>query len=456
MTRKTLIIILSRLMLFLSCGCQNGQPEEAVVADYDYDQYLVFPTELPEPLYYPTSEEFTIDGVLNHEDWSIAMAAYVSRNADMDTNRQFNQKLMPFYLTMMKQLLGNGGENSVFSPVNLYFNFTSLTSITQGAARGEILDLLGIDEETAAEDYQRQWRDNQVSGKTVINYASSIWFSDKLSLKKDNLETVSDDYYTPVFVGKTGTDGYTRAFQSWLNDNTGKLLGKYISQLKLDEQIKMALASTICFKGSWMEGYLPENTKKETFHGAAGDVQADMMHKSTPMIYIDTPLFKGCVENIGTGTESVIMLLPEEGVSFQQVLDSEEFLQTITGEWSGMFDEQKMSYPIINLALPKFDVSAKYRLEEIMPDMGIKGVFGRQADAFGPITDERLSVSSVEHACRVKADENGIEAAAYTVEMAIGGAPAKQVNLTFDRPFLFVIMTQFDMTPFFAGIVANP
>ena len=439
-------------MMVLSAGC-GRQTEDPVIEDVDYNKYLVYKCELPEPLYYPSREDFTKDGVLDHESWSIALADFTVRNQDIEVNSDFNRTLTPFYQTMMDKLLGNGKENRIFSPVNLYFNLTALSAITQGKARQEIMELLGTDQENALRDYQRQWKDNRFSGKTVLNYASSIWFSDQLKLKKQNLRDFSDDYYTPVFTGTTGTDEYTGAFQSWLNDNTGKMLGDYISDLKLDKEVKMALASTIYYKGSWTTGYLPENTREEVFHSPQGDIMTEMMHKSAVMIYLDTPHFIGTFETVGSGSEIALLLMPKEEVSFREMYDSEEFRRIV---YDNQINDDEIRARMVDLSVPKFDVSAKFALEEILPQLGVKGIFGSQSDAFGVISDEPLAVSAIEHACRVRTDENGIEAAAYTVEMAIGGAPAQHIRLTFDHPFFFALKTGFDNTLFFAGVVANP
>ena len=449
--KKIIVVMLCRMMV-LSAGCAR-QTEDPVIEDVDYNKYLVYKCELPEPLYYPSREDFTKDGVLDHESWSIALADFTVRNQDIEVNSDFNRTLTPFYQTMMDKLLGNGRENRIFSPVNLYFNLTALSAITQGKARQEIMGLLGTDQENALRDYQRQWKDNRFSGKTVLNYAGSIWFSDQLKLKKQNLRDFSDDYYTPVFTGTTGTDEYTGAFQSWLNDNTGKMLGDYISDLKLDKEVKMALASTIYYKGSWTTGYLPENTREEVFHSPQGDVMTEMMHKSAVMSYLDTPHFIGTFETVGSGSEIALLLMPKEGVSFREMYDSEEFRRIV---YDNQINDDEIRARMVDLSVPKFDVSAKFALEEILPQLGVKGIFGSQSDAFGVISDEPLAVSAIEHACRVRTDENGIEAAAYTVEMAIGGAPAQHIKLTFDRPFFFALKTGFDNTLFFAGVVANP
>ena len=62
----------------------------------------------------------------------------------------------------------------------------------------------------------------------------------------------------------------------------------------------------------------------------------------------------------------------------------------------------------------------------------------------------------MEHACRVKADENGVEAAAYTVEMMKNTAfLGDMVEMRFDRPFMFIIRSNLDNTILFCGIIRN-
>ena len=68
--KRIIIMMLSRLMV-LSAGCSRT-PEDPVISDVDYDKYLLYQCELPQPLYYPSREDFTKDGVLDHESWSIA------------------------------------------------------------------------------------------------------------------------------------------------------------------------------------------------------------------------------------------------------------------------------------------------------------------------------------------------------------------------------------------------
>jgi len=177
------------------------------------------------------------------------------------------------------------------------------------------------------------------------------------------------------------------------------------------------------------------------------------MHKSGIMLYFDNDYFTGVVDHLGTGLEAMVMLMPKEGVSWQQMFDSEEFRNAVLQNPNYNDDS---FYPNVDLGLPRFDVSASYQLEDILPELGITGIFGGQGNAFAPVTDEPLRVDTVQHACRLKTDEEGVEAAAYTVEMQKYGMSMNIVEMTFDHPFFFALKTDYDNSIFFCGIVTQP
>ncbi|MBP5151928.1 MAG: serpin family protein, partial [Lachnospiraceae bacterium] len=74
---------------------------------------------------------------------------------------------------------------------------------------------------------------------------------------------------------------------------------------------------------------------------------------------------------------------------------------------------------------------------------------------FKPLTDSPLDifVSDVLHGARVKIDEEGCEAAAYTaIMMKATGFISDTYEFTLDRPFLFVIRNDMG-APLFVGVV---
>lgn len=110
----------------------------------------------------------------------------------------------------------------------------------------------------------------------------------------------------------------------------------------------------------------------------------------------------------------------------------------------------------IHWSVPKFDVDSDLDLIPALQALGVTDVFADGVADFSPLTDLDALVSQVKHTARVKVDEEGCEAAAFTAIMADAGAmmpedmPVVEMNL--NRPFGFLI-TGADGLPLFTGIV---
>ena len=92
--------------------------------------------------------------------------------------------------------------------------------------------------------------------------------------------------------------------------------------------------------------------------------------------------------------------------------------------------------------------------------MGVTDVFDSKVSNFTPLTTDKkeIYVSKANHATRVKINEEGVEATAYTVMMLEVGSAAVQnneIDFTLDRPFIFAI-TNHDNLPLFLGIINQP
>jgi serpin B len=68
-----------------------------------------------------------------------------------------------------------------------------------------------------------------------------------------------------------------------------------------------------------------------------------------------------------------------------------------------------------------------------------------------------LLISDVVHKTFCRVDEQGTEAAAVTsVEMRLTSAPIADVEIRFDRPYLYGIVDSTSGTPLFLGLMEQP
>ena len=90
--------------------------------------------------------------------------------------------------------------------------------------------------------------------------------------------------------------------------------------------------------------------------------------------------------------------------------------------------------------MPRFEFESGFSLKEALAALGMADAFSEQADFSGMTGQRDLFISEVVHKAFVSVDENGTEAAAATaVIMKLTAAVEEPVEVTMDRPFVFLI-----------------
>lgn len=353
---------------------------------------------------------------------------------------------------------GSAGQNTVCSPLNIYFALAMLAEISDGNTRAQVLSLLGVpDVETMRTQANRVFNANyRNDGSASCILADSLWLNKNVSFRKDTLETLGKYYYASTYRGQPGTETFDNAIRAWVNGQTGGLLQNEVAGIKTDPLTMLTLYTTAYFGDKWQAAFRPEETKKGVFHSPDGDAEADFMHATDLWgTYYWGKKFGAVKKDLQQGG-SVWFLLPDEGTTPEDLLEDSEALRFLfTADKLNDWNNQKSLR--VNLSLPKFDVSAQLSLKEGLQTLGVTDCFSEQAD-FSPLTDfQPIAVSDLNHGARVVADEQGVTAAAYTEMMLDGAAmpPEDEMNFNLNRPFLFAVMSD-DRMPLFVGIVSQP
>ena len=143
------------------------------------------------------------------------------------------------------------------------------------------------------------------------------------------------------------------------------------------------------------------------------------------------------------------ILLPDEGglEAFEGSLNSEMLNRII--------DDIEIDY--ITLTMPLFEFESQFSLGDTLAEMGMPDAFGGGADFSGMTGSRDLWISEVVHKAFVSVDEEGTEAAAATgVAVAMSGPSKEPIEVTVDRPFIFLIRDIGTGTVLFLGRVSNP
>ena len=366
------------------------------------------------------------------KDYKNRIAEYVEQS----------EKLSAFYDKLYEELL-DGNESGVVSPVNIYMALSLLAECTDGTSRKQILDVLGVENiEQLREQSKLIWLNNSCDdehGKSIL--ANSAWIDSELPVKQQCAEYLKNDHFASTFNGSFKDQAYINALKQWLSDMTNGLLDNCINELEIPDNTLAVLASTLYYKARWYyEYYETENGK---FDG-----KPCVFNKKTrdnELIYGGDGFTAYC-DRLSDGND-VWFFLPDNGKTVSDVLSS-GLVSYING------GGKKYAAYDVTVRMPDFDVDYNESIVKKIAALGIKDCMDRNAADFTPLTDTELYVGDIIHAARFKADKEGVEGAAYTVDYLCGNAmptPKQKYDFNLDKPFVFVVVNH--GVPLFIGCV---
>lgn len=419
----------------------------------NFMSYKINEAQYPETVKYPDENKLLNSINPNWDKFSDDLDKWHELDEARLGNRLDVKNYSSFLITSTKNFFKGNKENLVYSPLNVYLALSMLAETTGSNTRAQILDLLGTDSvEALRNNANKLWLSNYMDdGVTTNILANSVWLRDDMEYNKSALDVLAENYYASSFKGEMGSAGYNKALQKWLNEQTGGLLNEEASDIEFTENTLLGLASTVYFKARWDSEFNEVNTVPDTFNGRDGRQTVDFMNQSFSNDYYYDENYTAISKSFTNRSAKMWLILPDEDKAPEELIAGGDIDTILTG---GKPKNVK-PYTIVNLSMPKFDVSSSLDLRKNLRQLGVTDVFDDAKADFSPTFNSPAYVSMIQHSARVTVDEEGCTAAAFTVIGAdTSAAPEDTVDFVLDRPFIFVI-TADDSTPLFVGIVNN-
>ena len=304
--------------------------------------------------------------------------------------------------------------------------------------------VLGYENEISR-SMQKDCRGKQVWFTRLHETDNGAFLRENADVKQEAVDALADWYYASSYRVPMGTAAADEAIAGWLNQNTGGLLSQETREIRTEVDNLLRLYNTIYYKSSWRDAFESSQTKQDTFTAANGAKQkTEFMHRTESGSYRKGEGYTAAPRSLNYGR--MVFVLPDEGVTPESLLQRQGLLTELAGDYNAAE---------LVWSVPKFDVKSSTGLNEALRSLGVTDAFdGTKAD-FTPLTDNGAAVDSVMQAARVKIDEDGVEAAAYTEIVANDSAMMETpptVEMELDRPFLFVIF-DYNNVPLFVGTV---
>jgi serine protease inhibitor len=285
----------------------------------------------------------------------------------------------------------------------------------------------------------------------TIIIANSLWTHSGGSVLPSFTQT-DQTYYGAMLGDLAGAPANVNA---WISSETQGLITDILPPGNYQQAVAV-LANAVYFKGPWTTAFDPSLTVTQPFTLSDGSqVSAPMMSQTGKYAYLQGANFQAVSLPYGAGRLSMLIVLPDSGVSLASFVSSLtlENLNTWIGE---------LTLSPGSLGLPRFTATYKAQaLAEVLGSMGMAvaicpplGTGGANFSALSSLPG--VCVSDAEHETVVEVDESGTVAAAATTVTTIDSVASAGFTMTMDRPFLYAIRDDLTGELLFLGALMNP
>lgn len=285
-----------------------------------------------------------------------------------------------------------------------------------------------------------------------LNVVNALWGNTGFPLLPEFLDTLARNYGAGVnqLDFGHGPEGARAAINQWVADQTKGRIQNLVPPSMTQDTPPLILTDAVYFNAAWAEPFHKEMDCAGEFNLLNGSkVGLEMMQQTSRFPYGEGNGYR-VLEMPYSGNEmSMVFLVPDRGrfESFENSLNAKR-AQAILAY---------MNEQTVHLTMPKFKYESSFALKKTLSALGMSGAFAG-ANFSGMAKAGPLWIEDVAHKALVSVDEEGTEAAAATAVGMGGGAYGGRqiVELTIDRPFVFLILDRGTGTVVFLGRVLDP
>lgn len=348
---------------------------------------------------------------------------------------------------------GREGQNFVVSPLSASMVLSLVANGENDEVRQQICDALGTADVEALNILARGYAGwlPRADRDVRLSLAQSVWHNQNMAVASEFSKVASEYFAAPVYARDFGkTDELKRDINKWASDNTRGMIPEFLKELR--PRVMAYVFNALYFKGKWSTKFDKAETAGASFHGARGTADVMMMHSRSDRGYAWDEDFQAVRLGFGGGSMSALLVMPDPDINL------DDFIASRTSRIASL-TKQTFSIYDVDLRLPRFSVTPRNSmpLDDVFAAMGISGLATPHESHI--FEGDYTTATLFSQQCAVEFNEDGAEGAAVTdgeiAVMSPGPDISNYVEVTFDRPFLFLIVENTTGRVLFAGKVAS-
>lgn len=350
-----------------------------------------------------------------------------------------------FALDLMQKSVSED-TNTLISPYSVMQALSTTANGADNETLAEIEKVLGGISIDKLNEYLYTQRTSQPNDKNCkLSTANSIWFrddSERISVLPEFLQK-NKTYYDSDSFKAPFDESTVKDINNWVNEKTDKMIPEVIKNI--NSNAVAFIINAVVFDAKWMEQYEENQVSSGAFTAYDGTIQDVEMLNSVEHFYLEDENASGIYKYYEGGKYAFAALLPDADISVNDYIAglTPESLNTI------------LSSPIhknVYCSLPKFSYDYENELKDELQSMGMEQAFVDGIADFSKMAEASISIDKVIHKTHIELTESGTRSAAVTVvEFTDNAVITPDVNLVFDRPFVYCIVNTETSLPVFIG-----
>ena len=380
-----------------------------------------------------------------------------------EAQRVFANDNNQFTLNFLKTVndVDKSGKSFIFSPLSITYVLGMVNDAATGETEKELEQTLGFHEGgiKAVNEYCKKLIDGlpKVDERVKLNIANAIFLNKNYTLKSQFGQDMQTYYDAKAEALDFSSPQTLSLINSWCSDKTNGMIPTILDEV--NPNMMSYLLNAIYFKADWASKFDQNNTREETFAKENGSTELPMMHQNVLIQYLNNDIFSAVKIPYGSGLWNMMVLLPEEGKTTDDVINHfatcglsgvEGLICQITEDNIATMKKNYFSPYEVDLKLPRFETDSdtdkldiKDGLVGLMKKMGINLAFDSYLAEIPNMCELPVYIAMMRQKAKIKVNEEGSEAAAVTVAgmIEMSAMPMEYPKATFhaNRPFVYVI-----------------
>ena len=401
-----------------------------------------------------------------------AMERDLNPNVDEVTFAEFSRGNRDFAFALMDELRKDDEANLFTSP----FSVSVALAMTYGGARGQTKEQIQQTLRYLLDDDDLHRSFNQLdlelasrasanaSGENepfTLNVVNRVWSQEGADWEQDFLDLLGLHYGAGIYEVnfRHNPEPIRQGINSWVADQTNQLITDLLPEGSIHPDVLLVLVNAIYFYGSWRYPFSENGTRDRPFthiDGTTTDVPMMRLREAKSMrVFESTETIAAALPYVGQGVTLVAMMPADDDADFlawERDFSRQDFDDVIDG----------MQHLQAMIRFPRFEDRAVLDLSDTLKEMGMPDAFeSADADFTGMLpTVAPLYIHDIFHEAFISIDEEGTEAAAATAVIVgtdnSAEEPFVEIEIDFDRPFLYAIYDHPTETILFMGRQVNP